>query len=373
MSKFKIIPVRSSGEIKQFVDLPWTIYKDSPNWVPPIKKNVMQLLTPGKHPFWEFANRELFLLKQGRKVIGRIAAIVDDNYNKYHHEKAGGWGFFECIDDQEAANMLFDAAEVWLREAGMEYMHGPFNPSTNYEVAMLIKGGQVPPVLMMTYNPDYYPALVEASGQTKEKDLFAFKFNRGHQLPEWVTKIANRLVDKGEVTIRHLDMKKLNEEVVLMNTLYRAAWADNWAFVPATDAEIAIQAHELKDIIEPRLAFFLYHGDEPIGVGVILPDANPLLKEFNGKLGVTALYKLLRHKSKIIGTRCIIFGVKPKYHQTGVPLVALDYIMKMSEEFPQYKHIEMSWTLEDNAGINDLLEDFGGDLYKKYRIYRKDF
>jgi hypothetical protein len=180
-------------------------------------------------------------------------------------------------------------------------------------------------------------------------------------------------VDKGEVTIRHLDLKRLDEEVVLMNQLYRSAWADNWGFVPATDAEIAIQAKELKSIIEPELAFFLYYGEEPVGVGVVLPDANPLLKEFNGKIGISAPYKLLRHKSKIVGTRCILFGVKPKYHQMGVPLVALDYIMKKSEEFPQYNKIEMSWTLEDNSGINDLLEDFGGELYKRYRIYRRDF
>jgi len=373
MSRYEVVVVRSARELKQFVGLPWELYKGDPNWVPPLKKQVSTMLTPGEHPFWEFSDRELFLLKEGARTVGRIAAIIDGNFNDYHKEKAGVWGFFECIDDQDAANMLFDAAEEWVRAKGMEYMHGPFNPSTNYEVAMLIEGGEAPPVLMMTYNPDYYPALVEGSGQTKEKDLFAFRFKRGHELPEWVTRISSKIMDKGEVSIRHLDMKRLDQEVVLMNQLYRSAWADNWGFVPATDAEIAIQAKELKSIIEPELAFFLYYGDEPVGVGVILPDANPLLKEFNGKVGITAPYKLLRHKSKIVGLRCILFGVKPKYHQLGVPLVALDYIMKKSEDFPQYKHIEMSWTLEDNRGINDLLEDFGGDLYKRYRIYRRDF
>lgn len=373
MSRYEIVTVRSARELKRFVELPWDLYRGDPNWVPPLKRQVATLLTPGKHPYWEFSERELFLLRQGKRTVGRIAAIVDGNSNEYQREKAGVWGFFECIDDQEAGNLLFNAAGQWLRDKGMEYMHGPFNPSTNYEVGMLVKGGGMPPVLMMTYNPGYYPALVEGSGQAKEKDLFAFRFNRGHQLPEWVTRIASRLVSKGEVAIRHIDMKRLGEEVVLMNRLYRAAWADNWGFVPATDAEIAIQAKELKSIIEPSLAFFLYYGEEPVGVGVILPDANPLLKEFNGKIGITAPYKLFRHGSKIVGTRCLLFGVKPRYHQMGVPLVALDYIMKQSGAFPQYKHIEMSWTLEDNHGINDLLEDFGGDLYKRYRIYRKDF
>nr|WP_287410413.1 hypothetical protein [Pseudodesulfovibrio sp.] len=373
MSEYEVVPVRSARDMKDFVELPWELYKGDSNWVPPLKKSLTHLLTPGKHPYWKFAERELFLLKEGLKVVGRIAAIVDNNYNKYHNERAGVWGFFECIDDATASQKLFDAAEKWLREKEMFYMHGPFNPSTNYEIGMLFEGMDSAPVLMMTYNPEYYPALVESSGQTKEKDLFAFRFNRGHALPSWITKVSKRLTEKGEVTIRHLDIKHLDEEVRLMNTLYRAAWADNWAFVPATDAEIAIQAKELKDIIEPKLAFFLYHGEEPVGVGVILPDANPLLKEFNGQLGVTALYKLLRHKSKIVGTRCILFGVKPAYHQMGVPLVALDYIMQASEEFEQYKHIEMSWTLEDNSGINDLLEDLGGNLYKKYRIYRKNF
>ncbi|WP_319543132.1 hypothetical protein [uncultured Pseudodesulfovibrio sp.] len=372
MAQYTVVPVRRSRELKNFINLPWDLYKDDDLWVPPLKSQVKQLLTPGKHPFWEHAERELFLLMDGDRPVGRIAAIVDRNHNKYHNEKAGKWGFFECVNDPVGAGMLFAAAQAWLEEKGQEYMHGPFNPSTNYEIGMLVEGWQSSPTLMMTYNPEYYASLVESSGQAKEKDLYAYLFEEGWHLPGWLSKMAKRVKERNNVTLRQLDMSRINQEVQLMNQLYCEAWADNWGFIPASDAEIAIQAKELKQIIDPEFATFLYHKGEPIGVSVVLPDANFLLKKFNGKLGLTSILKALWYKSKMVGSRFILLGIKPGYRRLGVPLLAAEQAMRRGYE-KGHKYMEVSWTLEDNRMVNELLNKLGGDLYRRYRIYRKDF
>lgn len=372
MSQYMIVPAQTSGDLKEFIDLPWEIYEEDELWVPPLKSKVRELLTPGKHPFWEHAERELFLLLDGGRPVGRIAAIVDQNYNTYHDEKAGKWGFFECINDPVGAGMLFDAAQAWLQARGQEYMHGPFNPSTNYEIGMLTEGWQSPPTLMMTYNPQYYLDLVESAGQVKEKDLYAYLFEAGWQLPDWLGKMADRVIKRNNVTVRQLDMSRLDEEIQLMNQLYREAWADNWGFIPASDAEIAIQAKELKQIIDPEFAIFLYHKGEPIGVSVVLPDANFLLKKFNGKLNLTSIFKALWYKRKMTGSRFLLLGIKPGYRQLGVPLVAVDKVMRKGYR-DGYKYMEVSWTLEDNRMVNELLNKLGGNRYKRYRIYRREF
>lgn len=333
---------------------------------------VAKLLTPGRHPFWENAERELFLVCRDGRAVGRLAAIVDHNYNQYHHDKGGKWGFFECVDDAEASNLLFAAAGRWLSDKGMEYMHGPFNPSTNYEIGMLIEGWQGPPVVMMTYNPEYYPNLVEASGQGKEKDLYAYRFLRGYSMPPGMQRLTDRIIRRNDMTLRPVNKKCLQEEVKLMNSLYCQAWADNWGFVPATDAEIDVQAEELKSVLDVDLAFFLYVKDEPVGVCVVLPDFNFLLKKLDGKLGLLGLVKALRYRSRINGLRCILLGVKPGYRSIGVPLVAVNQLLQKATRQTRYEYMEVSWTLEDNRMINGLIEKLGGELYRKYRIYGID-
>jgi hypothetical protein len=371
LSAYEVTPVQSRGDFKNFLNLPWEIYSDDPLWVPPLKKMVAQLLTPGKHPFWENAERALFLVYRNGHAVGRIAAIIDHSYNTYHDEKSGKWGFFECIDDVQASDLLFEAVSRWLSDKGMAYMHGPFNPSTNYEIGMLAEGWQSSPVVMMTYNPKYYLDLVEASGQAKEKDLYAFRFLKGCTMPSGLQRLTERIISRNDITLRAVDKRRLHEEVKLMNSLYCQAWADNWGFVPATDAEIDVQAEELKSVLEPELAFFLYVKDEPVGVCVVLPDFNYLLKKLDGKIGLFGLIKALRYKSKINGLRCILLGIKPGYRSIGVPLVAVNQLFQKATLHPRYEYMEVSWTLEDNQLINGLIEKYGGELYRKYRIFRK--
>jgi len=372
MSELTVRMVETATDLDTFINLAWVIQGKDLNWVPPLKAEQAKLLSPG-HPFWTQAEGRLFLAERDGRAVGRVAAIMDKAHIAYHQELSGAWGFFECADDPEAAQALFNAARTWCMERGLTCCRGPLNPSTNYEIGMLVEGYGSPPCVMMTYNPPRYAALVEGCGLIKEKDVLAFRFRRGHELPQWAVDISRRVMDKGEVCVRHVDKKRLLSEVELMSELYRSAWARNWGFVPMSRAEIQAMAEALMPILDEELAFFLYVGDDPAAVCLVLPDVNPMLRRLDGKLGITGVFKYLLHKSEIRGLRCLLFGVKPQYQQMGVPLAALDYILKLAAKKRQYDVMEMGWTLEDNEAVNGLLLELGGEAYKRYRIYRMDF
>jgi hypothetical protein len=219
--------------MKKFIDLPWAIYKDDPLWVPPVKSAVAKLLDRRKHPFWQFSEGELFLAERGGQVVGRITALIDGNNNTYHQEKVAGWGFFECIQDHEVALALFAAAEQWVRERGMTAIRGPLNPSTNYEVGLLIEGFKKEAALMMTYNPAYYLELVYGAGYRKEKDLFSYRITKEYKVPEWIAELSKKICSKNDITIR-CPKKWKRDDVRLMCNIYKECWADNWGFIPTT-------------------------------------------------------------------------------------------------------------------------------------------
>ena len=196
MTGLEITTVDGESELKDFIDLPWRIYAEYPNWVPTLKKEVRRMLDPHRHPFWEFSEGTLFLARRGSETVGRIMGIIDHNYNRFHNEKMGIWGFFECVDDPEAAAALFSSVEAWVRRKGMTFIRGPLSPSTNYEVGLLIEGFNYPPALMMTYTPPYYQGLVESCGFAKEKDLLAFLIDGDYRLPEWMDHLAERIIPK---------------------------------------------------------------------------------------------------------------------------------------------------------------------------------
>ena len=372
MAGVSVIPVKSKQEMKTFVDLPWELYRNDPYWIPPVKSQVVNLLTPGRHPFWQFSRRELYLALRGSEVVGRIAAIVDDHHNDYQKEKMGIWGFFECRRDPEAAAALFGTAIQWVRQEGMEFIRGPLNPSLNYEAGLLVQGFESRPTFLMTYNPPYYLELVKLSGFRKEKDLFTYLSTRDDQLPEWALNLGERLAEKQEVVIRKMVPKHLDDEVQLLTQIYTDCWGDNWGFSPPTVAEIREMVQAIYPIFDPDLAFFLYVQGEPVGVCIVLPDVSPLLKRFNGKLGLGALIKKHLYWSEINGCRGFILGVKEEFRQMGAPLVALHYLLKAAKSKLQYYYVEMGWSLEDNQAINLLYEESGLRPHKRYRIFRRD-
>ncbi len=376
MASVKLIPVSRPSEMKAFLELPWKIYARDPNWIPPLKKEVAKLLDPKAHPFWQFAEQRLFLAQRNGEIVGRIAAIVDHNYNRFHDERMGIWGFFECANDLEAAAALLGGVEEWLKGKGMTFIRGPLNPSTNYEGGLLIEGYEQRPVFMMTYNPPYYPELVEACGFSKEKDLLSFWVDRQWQPPPWVERLSRRISSKVNIEMRPARFREdFRNELAYAKDIYHEAWFDNWGFVPMTDAEWEDISHSLARIMDPDLGFFMLDGQEPIGVGLVIPDVNPLLKRFNGKIGILGWLKFLLYRREINGLRGLIFGIRKKYRQIGLPLLAFDYLFRnviKNPKYNNYQYIELGWNLEDNDMINQWYIDGGARVNKRFRIYRKE-
>ena len=324
MAGIDIITVQKASELKDFIDLPWKIYGSYPKWVPPLKKEVGRLL----------------------ETVGRIAGVIDRNYNQFHGEKMGIWGFFECTDDQDAAAALFSSVETWVWQKGMTFIRGPLNPSTNYEVGLLIEGFDYPPALMMTYNPPYYPKLVESCGFAKEKDLLAFLIDGNYQLPEWMDSLAGRIARKKGIHIKHLNPKDADAEFALIRDIYNDSWSSNWGFVPLSNNEMRDIQKNVMKFADPDLAFFINYENEPAAVCVIFPDINPLLKRFNGHIGVMGLLKAILYRKEIKGMRLLIFGIKEKYRQMGIPMLAFHHIYDIARKQDKYRSLELGWTLE---------------------------
>jgi GNAT superfamily N-acetyltransferase len=358
------------ASMRSFIQLPWTVNAGDPSWVPPLRRSVRTLLDRKRHPFHEHAEVEYFLARRGKEVVGRIAAIVNHLHNEFHEERTGFFGFFEVLDDAEAATALIGAAAAWLRERGMDRLRGPMSFSTNEEVGVLVEGFDHPPTVMMTHNPPYYGRLLEASGLTACKDLLAFR-HEGGEPTERLLRGSERIAARAGVRIRSLDMKRFREEVELIQDIYNSAWSRNWGFVPMTEAEIAFMAKELRPVVDPDLCLFAEVKGEPVGFSLALPDVNVALKRLpDGRLFPFGWLRLLRELRRIRSFRVITLGLRPGHQHTGIG--AGLYLRTWSEGLRKgYTSAEASWILEDNLEMVQAVEKMGWVAYKRYRIYER--
>lgn len=383
----QILPVRDSAQLDAFVDLPFRIYEPGCPWVGPLRRDNLRLLTPGRHPFWQNARRELFLALRDGRPAGRIAAIVDDKYNDYSGQLCGAFGFFECADrdsggcgnlagqaDTAAGHALLSAAKDWLEEQGMKFMRGPLNPSMNYACGALVSGFDLPPALLMPWNPPTYPRIFETWRMFKEQDLFAYTIERaGLELPEWIEQEIARAKADGNFSLHVPTRRSLADDIRAILDIYAESWAENWGFSPLSPGEADEIVHELKGIMDPDF-FVLFHcRGEAAGGMVALPDINPLLRRLRGRLGLSAPWHYFRSRGEMRSSyRIMLLGIRPRFRLMGLPLLLLDHILKIARRRPELAFMEGSWVLEDNMPICDLIEDFGGRLTKRYRIYRRD-
>ncbi len=374
METLRIIPVNSAEEQDLFFALPWAIYPPESPWVPPLQKDERHLLSPEKHPFWQEATGQLFLAMRGSQAVGRIVAILDTKYNSTAQEKCGAWGFFECQDDSEAAHALFAAVAEWHQERGMHFMRGPLNPSTNYTCGMLVGGFERNPSLMMPWNFAYYPKLAESFGLRKEQDLYAYELRQDYlDRPQWLQEQICALKKKNEFTWRQSSKATLEEDIHCMLDIFQESWAQNWGFTPMSLAEAKNHVKELKSVLNLEFFVLFYHNGQPAGGMLALPDLNPLLKRLNGRIGLSAPWHWWRTREHLRSTyRLLLFGIKEKYRLMGLPLLLLDYMLELGKKHPYFTSVEGSWSLEDNTAVNDMMEDFGGIMTKRYRIYRKE-
>jgi GNAT superfamily N-acetyltransferase len=369
--KVNIKLVDRKGDLMEFIKFPWQIYKNDPRWVPPLIMERKEFLDRNKNPFFKHAEVALYLAKRGTQTVGRIAGTVNHNHIEFHREKAGFFGFFECVQDSEVAKALLDTVREWLKSKGMEIMRGPANFSSNEEWGLLAEGFDSRPVIMMGHNPSYYLDLVESYGMVKAKDLYAYFMDESLPPPERVVRMAENIRKRQRVRIRNINMKDFEGEVQRIKQIYNSAWSRNWGFVPMTDEEFDHMAGSLKQIVDPHVVFIAEVDGKPAGFSLALPDFNQVLARLNGRLFPFGILKLLWHikiRSRIDGVRVITMGVVPEFQKRGIDTVF--YVESFSVGMKRgYKWGEMSWVLEDNTLMNRALELLGARLYKKYRIY----
>jgi hypothetical protein len=362
--------VETARDLDRFVRLPFTIYQDDPNWVPPLIGDVKRTLTPGKNPFWSHAERRLFLAERNGQPVGRICATIDRNYNQYHRSAIGFFGFFECENRPETAQALFTAARDYLCRAGMKLIYGPANPGLNDEAGLLVQPFDGMPYIKMSYNPAYYPELIEGCGFTKVKDLYAYAVPLDQPIPEKLQRVLSVLKTKPGLTVRPVNLKDLKTDLKHIKEIYNDSWSQNWDFAPMTDEEIDDLARQLKPIIQPVICPLVFYQGEPAGMCIALPDYNQVLKRLNGRLLPFGWLKFLRYKNRITRARLWALGVKRKFHHLGFDSL-LYYESFIGAKKLGYTEGEVSWILEDNLAIIRPILMWGGRLYRTYRVYQQ--
>jgi hypothetical protein len=372
MSNVTIKKVSTNSELNQFIKFPWKIYKDDKHWVPPLLMEQKALLNKQKNPFFKFADAEYFLAFKDHEIVGRIAAVKNTLHLKYHNDDAGQFGFFECTNDQEVANALFDAAKNWMKEKGLKNMNGPANPSSNDIYGMLVEGFDDPPRLLMPYNPEYYIILCENYGMKKAKDLFAWKIVNEKLMESEKLRRGQELVRKRyNLKISQLDMKNFQKDLEKFKYVYNKAWAPNWGFVPLTEEQIDAMAKDMKPLAEPSLVLFGEIDGNLVGAALVMLDYNFIFKSMNGRLLPFNFIKLFTQKKKIKWARILTLGIIPEYQKKGLDTIFYWEIVNRAAEIG-IRLGEASWVLEDNDMMNRGLDLMNAERYKRYRIWETE-
>lgn len=367
-----IIPVTSKKQLAAFIDFPHDLYQNDPYYVPELFIAQRDLLT--KHPFHKHNKVQPFLCYDGDKVVGRIAAILNNAHNEYNKANDGFFGFFDCINDPAVSALLFETATNWLKEKGVTgELLGPVNFSTNEPCGLLVEGFDSSPFLMQTYNYPYYADLIERAGLEKDVDLIAWHWDGGNYDDKSV-RLLNSLQERlkrNNIVIRKVDLKDFKNETIKLREVYNSAWDSNTGFVPLTDDEFDYLAKDLKLILDPNFALVAEQDGKIVAFGLALPNYNEIFKTIKrGRLFPTGLFKLLFGKKKIQSIRIYALGVIEGYRKMGIEACLYGSIIKEYKE-KGFAHAEAGWTLENNEMVNRAIEAIKGDPYKKYRLYQR--
>ena len=368
MAGVEVVAVEDKGGLREFIGLPYNLYRDNPYWVPPLRIAVKELLDRHKHPFYANAEAEFFLARRNGNVLGRIGAIVDRAHYRFHEESAGFFGFFECVNDPSVAEALLSRARQWVSDRGAQFLRGPVNPSTNYECGMLIDGFDRSPMVMMPYNLPYYPELMDRVGLHKAKDLLGYLSNANTIDMKKIGRVADRVLATNGVTVRPINMKDFEAEVGRVWEVYSRAWSRNWGFVPMSREEFRAMGKEMKQVLKPELVLLGEVKGQLVGFALALPDVNIALKPAGGSLLPTGLLKILYYQRLIKSVRVLALGVEEKYRSSGVGAAFYATLVRNARKLG-YGDCEMSWILEDNVLMNRSLVAMGAERYKTYRIY----
>lgn len=367
----KIIPVTTPAEIKKFIRLPYRLYKNDPVWVPPLLSEVSKQFDRKRNPTLDHCEFALFLLEKEDGITGRIAAFTDEVALQEWKDPVGLFGYFECIDDSNAANALLDAAAGWLRSKGMKFMRGPWS-FVSQEWGLVIEGFTPSPTVMAPYNPSFYIKHIEAYGLEKVKDLLVYYISagEGYKIPDRILTLTDDVAKRYNIRTRQLNMRDYDNEVTRIIELSNKSLIDNWGYTQVTREEAEEIAADLKSIIHPKGVIFAEDPDgHPVGFAITIPDLNSLTKGLKGRLLPFGWLKVLVGLPRLKRYRLFALGVLPEYQGKGID--SLIYRALYEALYAPDIWLEINYVLEDNAPMNNAIKKLDAKPLRRYRIYQK--
>ena len=366
-------PAASKADVRAFVDFPYRLYADNRNWVPPLRRDVYHLLDRKQNAFFEHGDIQPFLARDARgEVVGRIAAVRNGMHLRRYADGVGFFGFFETLDRYEVAEALFDAAAAWLRAEGLSTMRGPASPSLNDTAGLLVEGFDLAPSILMPYNAPYFEGFLTRYGFERAITMLSYyvhkKYMDADKLRRGVALVRRRYPN---LTLRALDPKRFKEDVRVAMEIYNDGWADNWGFVPYTEAEAQKLAADLKQVLEPDLFLFAEEDGLPVAFSVLLPDLNQALVHVrDGRLLPLGLAKILTYAKSgaIYNSRMPLMGIRQSHKGRGIDgMLVLETI---DRGVPKgYDSCELSWILEGNTRMRNFLDNLGTAIDKRYAMF----
>ena len=369
----QLIEVTDKKSKKQFHKIPHLIYADDPNWAAPIQGMVENIFDPAKNKTFKNGKAIRWILVDERgKLVGRIAAFINFDLSKTYEQPTGGCGFFECIDNQEAANVLFNAAVNWNKNNGMEAIDGPINFGENFMNWGLLVDGFMPQGYGMPYNPKYYEKLFRGFGFEVYFEQYSFHMDYSVPFPERFWKIAEWVAKKPGYSFKHLDYKKIDSFIDDICTVYEGAWSTFEHFKPLNREDLYDFINESKAILDPEMIWFAYHENKPIAMFAMIPDINQILRKLNGKLNLWGILRFLYYKKRKImtRTRILLMGIDAKYQRYGIDSAIFWHQNEFMKSKPQYNEVELSWAGDFNPKILSLYESVGGKKAKTHYTMR---
>lgn len=369
----KISPVKDRQDWQALWSLTDHVYSSDPCWIPPLRLERRNLWAT-RSPWFQHASGQLFVARRGGSPVGSISAQIDELQTDDGGGRIGYFGQFECVNDSEIAMQLLARAECWLAERNCTIMRGPYDLGINQSCGLLVEGFDTPPMILMGHAPAYYQSLLAAGGLSQQKDLLAYLIEPNFQAPAAMARLVSR--QGGRLTFRRLDMRRYLQEVELLRQLFNDAWAHNWGFVPLTKEEFAKTGKEIRHILNPEHACVAEFDGQAAGFIIALPNVHEWIQDLEGRLFPTGWAKLLWRikRGKVSTSRVPLMGVRRQF-QGGALGAAISFGMidqvRHALHRDGIKHVEMSWILEDNQGMNSLIKAMGGRLYKRYRIFGK--
>lgn len=364
-----IRPVMTSRDLSSFIMLPFRLYQNDQNWVPPLISEQKKFFNPRKNPYYLHSEVMLYIAIRDGRTVGRISAQTNTRHNEEHQDNIGFFGFFECEDDPEAADALFGAALEWNRYRGKTAMRGPMNFSVNQECGLLIDGFDTPPMIMMRHDLPYYQKLYENYGLAKVMDLYAYSVESA-EMPPRLIRAAELVQKRSKVTVRTLskDKKQLRKDLETVFDIYTKAWEYNWGSVPLTNAEFEALVDELLPLVDPSMIYIAEVDGQPAGFSLAAPNFNEVLKVMRGRVNPITLLKALRAKRRITTVRVITMGVIREFQGRGID--TLFHYHQFRDNVPKnFTRGEFSWILETNTMMIRVAEMLGAKIYKTYRLY----